>query len=270
MKRFIFSNCILSLLAMLFSTFAIVSCDNNLSIGEEYTCNFTQSGGTRSISLSDDTEWTGFFNLKINGIETSFDAKGVEVKYSTINGKQYVTSIKTDWFYIEKESNERIVYSVEKSDNSRYFTIEIMYKGESTEIYISQNIASDGRGVAPAFPKEVIFGLEGGTQAVVSNNKVPNWYFEFMFYDDIQVGFQDAQKFADMFPEKSWLKAIHYTLEDIKKAFSVINVEGDWFSFEKINDYSIKISVAPSDSPREFTICIHLENTYREIKVIQK
>lgn len=265
-------NDLFNLLFMSFVFVAVsVSCDEQSNVSEtDNYYSFNESGGTRSLVLSKNAEWTGFLSLKINGVETPFDSQGVSVDYSTIKGQKYVTKIETEWFSIEKASNERILYSVEKSNDSRYFSVEILYDNQRTELVVSQNIEKDGKGNVPDFPSEICFGVEGGTQTIVSKNNVPDWYFYNLWINDTNVNLCALDDMKTLYPEMTWLNTISPVLADSNKPFSIYKVSCNWFVIEKLNDYTIKIEVSSTDTPRQVSFDAYLGNTSKKINIIQK
>lgn len=265
------SNCLILLLLSVVCMYLTVSCDDRDIIHDtDNFYNFSENGGTRSIALSKNAEWTGFLSLKINGVETPFDSQGVSVDYCTINGQKYVTKIKTEWFSIEKASNEKILYSVEKSNDSRYFSVEILYDNQRTELVVSQNIEKDGKGNVPEFPSEICFGLEGGTQTIVSKNNVPDWYFYNLWINDTNVNLCALDDMKTLYPEMTWLNTISPVLADSNKPFSIYKVSCNWFVIEKLNDYTIKIDVSSTDTPRQVSFDAYLGNTSKKINIIQR
>lgn len=73
----------------------------------------------------------------------------------------------------------------------------------------------------------------------------------------------------ETYPSWIWLNTMKSTLMDSKMPWSYVKVESDWFSYEKLNDYTIRIDMTPTDTLRIFRFDVYLGNTRQIITVTQ-
>ena len=125
-------------------------------------------------------------------------------------------------------------------------------------------------GEVTEFPTTVTFSAEGGTQTLVSRNRVSNWWFNMLWFEDRSVYVIGIDTMISKYPSLTWLKGLKSSLKDQSKPYSVYKVEGEWFSFEKINDYTIRIDMTPTDTLRTFKFNVFLGDAAQIITVVQQ
>ena len=121
--------------------------------------------------------------------------------------------------------------------------------------------AVDGESEPPKFQNLVIFDKEGGTQTITAKNNV-KWWFDYFYIDNQYVPYytQDVPS-----------EELNLTyLDDSDKIQDVYKVQNDWFSVERIDYRTIRITVSKTDKFREFSFDCYRGNSSTKINVVQQ
>ena len=123
--------------------------------------------------------------------------------------------------------------------------------------------AVDGESEPPKFQNLIIFDKEGGTKTITAKNNV-DWCFNYFYIDN---------QYVWLYPDNQnvLLEELNLTyLDDSDKIWDVYKVQNDWFSVERIDYRTIRITVSKTDKFREFSFDCYRGNSSTKINVVQQ